>query len=63
MSRNWIIEVLCDLHGFASANGLPLLADQLEEAQVVALAELAQDAPRNAEPDGTQAGRPSGAAR
>lgn len=42
MSKDWIIEVLSDLHGFASTNGLPHLAVQLEEAQIVAISEIVQ---------------------
>lgn len=48
MSKNWIIEVLGDLRGFAATNDMPILASQLEEAIVVAATELGQDAP-NAE--------------
>jgi hypothetical protein len=44
MTHDWIIGVLDDLHGFADANGLPVLASQLEEALIVAAAELGQDA-------------------
>ncbi|MGB3408892.1 MAG: hypothetical protein WBA67_15530 [Jannaschia sp.] len=64
MSKNWIIEVLADLHGFAAVNGLPALADQLEEALVVAIAEIGQDEPASAQAErhGAQAGRPAGTA-
>ncbi|MEM7641888.1 MAG: hypothetical protein AAF366_05115 [Pseudomonadota bacterium] len=46
MSKDWIIEVLGDLRGFAVTNGMPSLAEQLEEAVVVAVTELAQTTPR-----------------
>jgi hypothetical protein len=65
MSKEWIIEVLGDLHGFASANALPQLAAQLEEARVVAIVEITQPAaaPADTRPDATQAGRPLGGPR
>lgn len=63
MSKEWIIEVLADLRGFASANNLPTLAEHLEEAQVVALVELAQPAAfAGAGRDGAEAGRLAGTA-
>jgi hypothetical protein len=46
MSKDWIIEVLGDLKGFAATNDLPTLAAQLEEAIVVAAAEVGQPAPK-----------------
>ncbi|MDB2407116.1 hypothetical protein N9W17_01110 [Jannaschia sp.] len=45
MSKDWIIEVLGDLRGFATMNDLPATAVQLEEAIVVAIAEISQDVP------------------
>jgi hypothetical protein len=44
MSKEWIIEVLEDLKGFAATNDLPNLAEQLDEALVVAVTELEQAA-------------------
>jgi hypothetical protein len=41
MAHEWVIEVLGDLRGFAKTNDLPTLAAQLEEALVVAHAEIA----------------------
>ncbi len=41
MTDDWIIDVLSDLRSFASANGLAHLADQLDAAVLVALAEVA----------------------
>jgi hypothetical protein len=42
MSKDWIIEVLGDLRGFATMNEMPTLAAQLEESIVVAIAEVSQ---------------------
>ena len=40
MQQKWIIDVLTDLRTFAEANGLPLLAEQLDDARMIASAEL-----------------------
>lgn len=40
MRDDWILGVLDDLREYARLNGLPALAQQLEQAQRVALAEL-----------------------
>ena len=40
MGHNWIIGVLADLESFAQKNDLPMLADQIGQAAVVATAEL-----------------------
>jgi hypothetical protein len=40
MQNDWIIDVLADVKTFARANGLPMLAAQLEETAFVAAAEL-----------------------
>ena len=42
MGNDWIIGVLADLKNFAQENDLPLLAVQLDEANLVAEAEIAQ---------------------
>jgi hypothetical protein len=42
MRYDWILDVLTDLRAFARANALPHLAEQLDDAQVVALNEIAQ---------------------
>lgn len=42
MKSDWILDVLADLKNFATANGLPLLADQLEIASIVAITEIAE---------------------
>lgn len=62
MAKDWIIEVLGDLHGFAAANDLPTLADQLEEAIVIASAELGQvgPVPTGVGHHGSQIGRSAG---
>ena len=39
----WIIDVLADLESFASKNGLPLVADRMREAAVVATAEITSE--------------------
>lgn len=41
MGNKWIIDVLADLESFAQANGLVLLAAQLEQTANVAAAEIA----------------------
>lgn len=40
MGQMWIIDVLADLESFATKNGLPLVADRMREAAVVATAEI-----------------------
>ncbi|MEL6641905.1 MAG: hypothetical protein AAFP98_11440 [Pseudomonadota bacterium] len=40
MGRNWIIDVLADLHTFAARNELPLLANELEKVKTVAVVEI-----------------------
>lgn len=62
MSKEWIIDVLGDVRGFATANGLPTLADQLEEAIAVAAIEIAQITPGQAGLDGAEVGRHVGTA-
>lgn len=65
MSKNWIIMVLGDLRGFAASNDLPILAQQLEEAIVVAHAEIGEDKPASpqARLNGSQAERFAGTAQ
>ena len=41
MANDWIIDVLADLRRFAGSNGLDALAEQLDDATLVAAAELA----------------------
>ncbi len=40
MGHKWIIDVLADLESFASKNGLPLVAERMREAAIVASAEI-----------------------
>lgn len=40
MKQNWIIDVLRDLRSFAFANGMDTLAAQIDETQLVAMAEI-----------------------
>ncbi|PWJ22104.1 hypothetical protein [Jannaschia seohaensis] len=65
MSKDWIIEVLGDLRGFATMNDLPVTAEQLEEAIVVAIAEVSQQpgARMRTEGHGAEAGRCAGGPR
>jgi hypothetical protein len=44
MQNDWIIDVLADVKAFAKANGLPILAAQLEETALVAAIEMASKA-------------------
>eukprot|EP00326_Haptolina_ericina_P031530 CAMPEP_0181247610 /NCGR_PEP_ID=MMETSP1096-20121128/44707_1 /TAXON_ID=156174 ORGANISM="Chrysochromulina ericina, Strain CCMP281" /NCGR_SAMPLE_ID=MMETSP1096 /ASSEMBLY_ACC=CAM_ASM_000453 /LENGTH=39 /DNA_ID= /DNA_START= /DNA_END= /DNA_ORIENTATION= len=39
MRSDWILDVLTDLKTFATANDLPVLAEQLDDTAIVALAE------------------------
>ena len=43
MGHTWILDVLADLKSYAERNDLPRLADQLDDAAVVASAEIASD--------------------
>lgn len=40
MGHRWILDVLADLKAYAGNNDLPLLAAQIEEARVIAKAEM-----------------------
>jgi hypothetical protein len=58
MQYDWILDVLDDLKSFAKGNGLPALAEQLDDTSLLAAAEIAQFSAggigaqrRNAEPD------------
>ncbi|CTQ48984.1 hypothetical protein [Jannaschia donghaensis] len=63
MTKDWIIDVLGDLRGFARANGLPTLAEELEGALAVAALEIAQPPTGQAERDGAETGRLAESAR
>ena len=41
MTNDWILDVLTDLRSFARANGLPKLAEQLDDTALLAACELA----------------------
>jgi hypothetical protein len=43
MSRDWMIDVLADLRSFAGANTMPGLAECLDDAILVAAAEIRVD--------------------
>ena len=41
MQNDWILDVLADLKAFARQNGLPSLAQQLDDTQMLAAVEIA----------------------
>ncbi|WP_299375107.1 hypothetical protein [uncultured Tateyamaria sp.] len=41
MRSDWILDVLTDLKTFARSNGMPALAEQLDDTAIVAMAEIA----------------------
>lgn len=41
MRSDWILDVLADLRNFAMSNDLPVLAEQLDDTAIIALAEIA----------------------
>ena len=41
MTNDWVLDVLADLKAFARSNGLSVLADQLDDAILIAAAEIA----------------------
>lgn len=41
MGNGWILDVLTDLKAYAQKNGMAVLAEQLDDARLVAAAELA----------------------
>lgn len=41
MVNGWIVDVLADLHDHAARNRLGLLAEQLEDAMLIAATEIA----------------------
>lgn len=60
MSKHWILDVLTDLRAYAGANDMPVLAQHLEEAALLAVAELAQTPGVRlsvVQPDGAEIGR------
>lgn len=57
MKNEWILDVLTDLKTFARTNNLPLLAEQLDDTAIVAMAEIAamKDAHHGQRSDGEAA--------
>jgi hypothetical protein len=49
MTHDWVLDVLADLKSFASRNGLKALADQLDDAEMIAAVEIASIEGRFAE--------------
>jgi hypothetical protein len=41
MGSEWMLDVLTDLKSYAQKNGMAVLAEQLDDARLVAAAELA----------------------
>lgn len=41
MGKDWILDVLTDLRTFAVSNGMPALAEQLDDTRIVAMSEIA----------------------
>ena len=48
MQTDWILDVLADLKTFAMSNDLPVLAEQLDDTALVAMAEIATREERDA---------------
>ncbi len=49
MQIEWILDVLSDLRAFAERNGLPRLAEELDDTRRRAALELASQEPRASE--------------
>lgn len=63
MGNKWIIDVLDDLGAFARQNDMPFLAEHLDGATRIAMAEAgvtAEESPARGFGDGTGSGRISG---
>jgi len=41
MRSDWILDVLTDIKTFARANNMPILAEQLDDAAIVAMTAIA----------------------
>jgi hypothetical protein len=41
MTNDWVLDVLADLKAYARTNGLTVLAEQLDDAVLIAAAEIA----------------------
>lgn len=57
MRSDWILDVLTDLKTFARSNNMPILAEQLDDSAIVAMAEIAamKDAKNAQREDGDEA--------
>lgn len=49
MANDWILDVLSDLKAFANKNGLSKTAEQLDDATLIAAAEIASRGGRRPE--------------
>lgn len=58
MPQDWMINVLQDLRKFATQNGLPVLAEQLDDTIYIAVAEITAKARTTAAAEGNA--RPNG---
>jgi len=52
MKNDWILDVLADLKTFATANGMPALAEQLAETAELAAVEISNAEGKADEDDG-----------
>ena len=59
MESDWILDVLSDLRTFATSNDLPKLAAQLDDAALIAMAELARAPAQPGTPKPVEALSPS----
>ncbi|WP_371037379.1 MULTISPECIES: hypothetical protein [unclassified Rhodosalinus] len=56
MKHDWILDVLADLKNFSRANGLPALAERLDDTRLLAMAEIASQSGRAPRGDRLTAG-------
>lgn len=57
MANDWIMDVLADLKTYAETNGLSALADQLEDATLIAATEIASIEGKAPEPANWELGK------
>lgn len=62
MRNDWILDVLADLKTFALSNGLPALAEQLDDTALIAMAEIAslEERTNRHDPDTLTGNHPDG---
>jgi len=60
MRNDWILDVLADLRSFAASNDLPLLAEQLDDTALVAVAECNARNERSAKQEHGRNNEPTG---